>query len=191
MSQLKLNLYHYQGGVSTLGPGTRFVIWVQGCPFSCPNCMTQDAIPFSLNQAINISTLRDQIINDPTLQGISISGGEPMMQAGRLSILLKEIQAVRPQLDVIVFTGFKLNQLVWPEAQSFLSYVDVLVAGLYVDNLNDGKGLRGSSNQTLHFLTKKLEPFKDELTNGSRNLSFFIDTENVSLIGIPQQNFKW
>ncbi len=176
---------------TTLGPGRRFVLWVQGCPFKCRNCISPEWIPMRTAQVMPVQELAEQILNQPEIEGLTISGGEPFLQGSALSELLAIVLAERPSLNVLVFTGFQLDALNWPEAQAFLQHIDVLIAGLYVEKKNDGRGLRGSRNQVVHYLTPRLEAHRYELEEAPRDLEFHIDDSGVLLVGIPEKNFQW
>jgi len=62
----------------------------------------------------------------------------------------------------------------------------LLIDGKYVKNLNDNKGLRGSSNQNLIFLSEKLRKYENDLLNKDRNLDIRI-TDSLQSIGIPNK----
>ena len=65
--------------------------------------------------------------------------------------------------------------------------IDLLIDGEYVDELNDGMGLRGSSNQRLHFMSNRLLPFKEELEHGKRVIEFHIQQDKTVAYGIPKR----
>lgn len=181
-----LNLATFKSDVKNLGPGNRFGIWVQGCPFSCHNCMSKDWIPFKEAQIVAVEDLARLILDTPNVDGITISGGEPMMQAFGLAKLIKLIQQEKPHLNVVCYTGFKLKQLTWVEAQDLLKVVDVLITGLYVDKLNDNKGLRGSSNQQVHFLTDTLLEYEYLFNDSQRVIEISISNESgIFITGMP------
>lgn len=186
-----LNIAEYQTTTENLGPGKRFVLWVQGCPFNCKNCVSKQWIPFKVANLIPIDVMVDTILKTPEITGITISGGEPMMQAKRLSKLVKIIKTHKPTLNILVFTGFKLKQLVWEDAKVFLTQIDVLVDGLYVDELNDNQGLRGSRNQKIHFLNNSTSLSKEYFHSKQRDLEFRLKDSGVLMIGIPEKGFKW
>lgn len=191
MSQDILNIAHLCPSTAALGPWNRFAIWVQGCPFTCPGCLAPEWIPFKVANTISVESLAEAIIRQETIEGITLSGGEPLMQAGRLATLLRLVRAVRPELTVIVFSGFVREQLVWEEASALLSYVDLLIDGQYVNKLNDGRGLRGSSNQQFHFLTDRLLPYRETILNNRPGMEFHFLNDGVLSAGIPPPNFSW
>lgn len=51
------------------GPGKRYVIWVQGCPFNCSGCFNPDFQPFITNKLVNINTLSQTILSVKTIEG--------------------------------------------------------------------------------------------------------------------------
>ncbi len=181
-----LNLLDIErNGTRSLGPGLRYAIWTQGCPFNCPKCVTPEGRPIVPAKLIDTVQLADDIIAKRNITGITISGGEPFLQVASVSVLLKTVKASRPELDVIIFTGFLKENLQSEKALSVLSMTDLLIDGQYIDELNDGVGLRGSSNQRLHFLTNRLLPYKKELQSGKRQVEININNNNIDAIGIP------
>ena len=44
-AEMKVQLHNLQDGVTVLGPGVRYGLWVQGCPRRCPGCMTPQSQP--------------------------------------------------------------------------------------------------------------------------------------------------
>lgn len=172
-------------GTRTLGPGLRYAIWTQGCPFDCPGCITPEGRPVVPAKLIDTKVLANDIIANRKVTGITISGGEPFLQSASIACLLGKVKASRPELDVIIFTGFNKEDLLSSEASAVLELTDLLIDGRYVKNKNDGKGLRGSSNQNMHFLTDKLLPFKEELLSGKRRIEITLINNRADAIGIP------
>ena len=191
MSNPSLNIAHICPSTGVLGPGQRYVIWVQGCPFACSNCVSPSWIPFKRAYAVPVEVLANTIIAARDIQGITLSGGEPMMQAGMLVHLLRLIRDARPELEVIVFSGFTLAQLVWDEARELLNYADLLIDGQYISQRNDGQGLRGSSNQQFHFLTPRLLPHREDIIKPRSGIEFHLLDDGVLMTGIPSANFTW
>lgn len=181
-----LNLLDIErNGTRSLGPGLRYAVWTQGCPFNCPQCITPEGRPIVAAKLIDTLQLADDIIINKNINGITISGGEPFLQAASLAVLLNKVIESRPELNVIIFTGFLKENLLSKEALSVLSLTDLLIDGRYIDELNDGIGLRGSSNQRLHFLTDRLLPYKKELLFGKRQIEININDNRIDAIGIP------
>lgn len=174
-----------RNGSRALGPGLRYVIWTQGCSFHCPKCLSPNSRPLDKGFIVETDSLADDIINHPTIDGVTISGGEPMLQAESLCKIVNKTRNKRPDLSIICFTGFKIEELTSPTQQQLIDSIDLLIDGPYIDQLNDGKGLRGSSNQRLHFISDRLLSFKDELEQKSRNIEFHIQANKAVAYGIP------
>ena len=172
-------------GSRALGPGLRYVIWTQGCPFSCPGCISPEGHSVGGGHVVSIQELADDIVANKTIGGLTVSGGEPFLQSEALLQLLRLLKARRPDLNVIIFTGFTIEQLNWPDAQQILRLTDVLIDGPYVDEQNDGKGLRGSSNQQVHCLTPRLAIHLDEMLHGPRSVEMHVGDTQIKNIGIP------
>ncbi len=189
MSEI-LNVAQVCPETSTLGPGRRFVLWVQGCPFSCKGCVSPAWIPIRPASAVPVEELARRVVAAEGLEGITISGGEPMLQAAGLARLLAAVREARPDFSAIAFTGFTLERLREMAAEdpgigALLGRLDVLIDGLYERELDDGRGLRGSSNQRVHFLTGRYRALRDEFERGPRRVEMHLLAEELLLVGVP------
>lgn len=183
----KINLLDYEANVyNVLGPGNRFVIWTQGCPFNCKNCTTPEGIPIVTNKLIDIDTIVSLILNQKNINGITISGGEPFLQASKISKLVKKVKQHFPSINIIVYSGFTYKQLNWIEAKKLLELVDLLIDGQFAQKLHENMGIRGSKNQKFIYLTDALLPYKEQIENSTRNYKYIINANSNSIIGIPQ-----
>ena len=131
----------------TNGPGRRFVLWVQGCCFNCPGCFNPSARTLIGGEDIS---LKDIILHsDPAnLEGVTISGGEPFLQAPELAILLKKFKEYG--LNTMVYTGFNHENLVNNEvngAKELLKYTDLLLDGAFSRFIPPDGEWTGSGNQ--------------------------------------------
>ena len=183
-----LNIYHICEQSIALGPGTRYVIWVQGCLQRCKGCVTPQSRPLKMNHLCNVSDLSHSIIKNKHIDGITISGGEPFLQASNLTKLLKKVKQKRPELNVIVFSGYKYEQLSSDTAKLFMQYIDLLIDGPYINNRSVDKGLRGSKNQQFLFLTDRLRMYKELLEKGERNNEVIIEEDGAHILGIPRKD---
>jgi anaerobic ribonucleoside-triphosphate reductase activating protein len=95
------------------------------------------------------------VVEAPTLEGITLSGGEPLQQPEALLELLAVIRAQTP-LSVLLFSGYTVDEIQHrPLGPAILTHVDVLIAGRYVQARRLAYGLRGSANKTVHLLTSR------------------------------------
>lgn len=190
MDELTVKIAAIKIGTFVLGPGYRMAIWVQGCPFSCKGCISPEWIrPGGIE--ISTTQLVDIAMRDEKIEGITLSGGEPMLQAIGLSYFLRKIKQLRPHLNIICFTGYKLDYLLRNPpnngVKSILDEIDLLIDGPYIEKKNNNLGLRGSSNQKFHFLSEKLKNFDFE--NIPRKVEIEIQNGFSFIVGIPTREF--
>ena len=134
------------------GPGERFVLWVQGCPFRCPGCWNPDTWPRDSGELVDPRELLERILTVDRIEGVTFTGGEPFAQAEPLAWLAEQVR--RAGLSVMVFTGFEIEKLRTSSQRRLLRATDLAVAGRYVDaqQVSDQPWL-GSANQTIRFLS--------------------------------------
>lgn len=182
----KLNIGYIYRTTRALGPGKRYVVWLRGCQRRCPGCASPELRDASPENWVPVREIVKSISLTKGIDGVTVSGGEPLLQSESLGELLRDVRARRPELSVILFTGYKIEELPQASREEVIPYVDLLVDGEYVASLNDGFGLRGSSNQRFLFLTDKLLPYKEELEKGERKREMHLLSDYELLtIGIP------
>ena len=109
---------------------------------------------------VNINEIAMDINKNPLLKGVTLSGGDPFMQAKVLSNLLKKIDK---RLSVITYTGFEYEYLIKNASDKngyldLLEMTDVLIDSKFEESLKtDELPYRGSSNQRAIDVKKSLE----------------------------------
>ena len=180
-----LNIAAVSARTQALGPGTRAVIWVQGCPLNCPGCLAPQWIPFVPALSRTPLEILDQLDLE-SISGLTFSGGEPMEQAAGLAALVR-LARQKKDLDLICFTGYRYERLLKnpPNAgvSELLREVDVLIDGPFIQSLNDSVGLRGSSNQRIIHLTSRLREY--DLESSARKVEITVTDGELAFIGIP------
>lgn len=138
------------------GPGVRAVLWVQGCALGCPGCFNQETHPFVGGQRVSVDALFQRLTAlTPSIEGITISGGEPLQQRRALLALLQQVRRRTP-LSVLLFTGYTWEEVKrMPDAEVLLACMDVGIAGRYDASQRLARDLRGSANKTVYFLTDR------------------------------------
>lgn len=151
-----LRIYDFEPFSRANGPGVRAVIWVQGCWLNCPGCFNPETHPFEGGELLSTDELFQRIVAlSDSIEGISVSGGEPLQQRRPLLALLQRVRQETP-LSILLFSGYPWGEIQqMPEADVLRACVDVLIAGPYDPSQHLGRGLRGSANQTVHFLTDR------------------------------------
>lgn len=115
-----------------------------------------------------------------------------MLQAPALNQLFATLRQ-ESNLSIICYTGFKLEQLQAKndsEINTMLSYIDVLIDGLYIQEQNDNKGWRGSANQVVHFLTTRHLKENYLFTQRKRDIEIYLRNDNALMVGVPPRQFN-
>ena len=151
-----LNLHAVLSASRSNGPGTRYVIWFQGCTLGCSGCFNPETHTAEASSLITVSELMWGIHQvEHRIEGITISGGEPLQQPQGLLRLLCTVRR-ETELTILLFSGYQLSEIErWPFGKALLAELDVLIAGRYQRERHLGMGLRGSSNQTIHLLSER------------------------------------
>ncbi|GAA2902785.1 hypothetical protein GCM10010472_71240 [Pseudonocardia halophobica] len=138
-----------------LGPGNRYALWVQGCPFRCPGCVSPQWLAFTGGKRLAVDDLVLDIVSF-AVDGLTVSGGEPFAQAAGLVALVRQIRQSR-DLSLCCYTGYTLEALRRgsPAQRELLGLVDLLVDGPYVRSRHAPLRWRASTNQRLHVLTDR------------------------------------
>lgn len=150
------------------GPGVRITLFVSGCNHHCKGCFNQEAWDFDYGQPFTQETI-DTIIRmmkPGYIKGLTLLGGEPFdpRNQGAVVELLRQVKKVYPQKTVWAFSGYLFDRDIlsgtlgdWNVTREYLSYLDVLVDGSFVEAKKDLMlRFRGSSNQRLIDVPKSL-----------------------------------
>lgn len=183
--------------VVNLGPGKRLILWVRGCPLACPGCMTPelwDSAPPSSHRPVAelAASLAPLLL---PLDGLSISGGEPALQAAALTELIRLLRTMPglEELEVLSYSGFTWEELqnMGPEVATYLSQLDLLVDGRYEQGASNNLQWRGSDNQRAHLLSQRAQKYAenaDEVMPEPRPLQLqMLDAGRYRIIGIPKR----
>ena len=132
------------------GTGLRFGVYVQGCPHGCRGCHNPQSHDFQGGKEMDTANIWARIEANPLLDGLTFSGGEPMCQPAPLTELAKKAKA--KGLNVWAYTGYTVGELLAKsgEVKEFLSYIDILVDGPYLEAERSLElKFRGSRNQRI------------------------------------------
>lgn len=152
----RLKIHHFLPHSRANGPGERAVLWVQGCTLGCTGCYNPLTHPPQGGQWMDIDAIMDSLRSlGRSIEGLTVSGGEPFQQPGALLALFQRVRA-ETSLSVLVFSGFTLEEIQRiPEGPDILEHIDVLIAGRYLDSQRLARGLLGSANKIFHFFTPR------------------------------------
>lgn len=174
----------------TLGPGTRAVVWVQGCSHRCPGCMMPESWDTSGGLTIDPIALANECLASDEVEGITISGGEPFDQPEAVASLLSLIK--QHGRNTWVYTGYTIEELIARNeliVDNLLSCCDVLVDGPYQEENGDVLRYRGSANQRIIRLTDAISAERIN-TGGKSRVDMTLDSnDRLVIVGIPPRGF--
>jgi anaerobic ribonucleoside-triphosphate reductase activating protein len=138
------------------GPGARFVVWMQGCTLGCAGCFNPATHPTAGGREVTVDELAAELATAKAagVEGLSLSGGEPLQQAAASAALLDAARALG--LSTLAFSGYTIDEIrALPDGPAVLARLDVLIDGRYVSTERLASGLRGSANQRIRLLTDR------------------------------------
>ena len=151
------------------GPGVRVSLFVSGCTHRCKGCFNEVAWDFAYGEPFTDQTIDAilQMLKPQHIKGITLLGGEPFepQNQGEIVRLLRRVKQMYPEKTVWAFSGYLFDQHIlsgklgnWDVTREFLSYVDVLVDGPFIQEKKDlSLRFRGSSNQRIINVPASLE----------------------------------
>ena len=142
-----INILDIVEGTSVDGPGLRTSIYVAGCRHKCHNCHNPQSWEFNAGKAMSVDEIIDIVkYND---FNVSLSGGDPFYQPGKVAELCRRIKTELGK-EIWCYTGFTWEEIINSNFYELLKWVDVIVDGRYEEALKDKSLLfRGSSNQRI------------------------------------------
>jgi anaerobic ribonucleoside-triphosphate reductase activating protein len=96
------------------GPGRRAVVWLQGCEIGCAGCWNPATHARAAGSSISASEVASRIeraYKAHIIEGITISGGEPLHQISEVIRLLMLLKSRVPLLSAGLFTGYTEAEL--------------------------------------------------------------------------------
>ena len=135
------------------GPGIRFVLFLQGCPLRCKYCHNRDTWDSSFGEKQTLEDILSQIKRyTPYFQsshgGVTVSGGEPLLQAKFVTELFKELKKLNIHTAIDTAGSLPINDSI----KELLKYADLVLLDIKHINDEKAKHLTGLSNKnTLDF----------------------------------------
>lgn len=134
------------------GTGFRCTLYLSGCIHHCHGCHNPETWDFNSGKEFTEDTKKElfSCLALPYINGITLSGGDPLCSYDELLPLLKEIKEKFPNKNIWVYTGFTLEELIASNKTEILNYIDVLVDGKFILEQRDiTLPFRGSKNQRI------------------------------------------
>jgi len=183
-----LEVYSITKNTEVNGPGTRNMVHVQGCTLGCVGCFNTATWPTKSKKSytVDIADLAEQLLVD-NIDGVTISGGEPLQQAEATIHLIRLILTREPDTSVLLYTGYSKAEVSDAGYLEVLTdLVDIIVFGRFEKDKiipQPHNQLRGSLNQEVY-----IRPGVTLLPTRSTNLEFHIEPGKVEITGFPSKD---
>lgn len=144
------------------GPGIRYVLFMQGCPMRCLYCHNPDT--WEVNKGEKITT--DEVIEDFNKNrsfyskgGITVSGGEPLLQVDFLTELFKmaKEENIHTCIDTSGVTYNPDNKEYTEKLNELMKYTDLVMLDIKHISSASHKILTGKENSNILSFAKYLE----------------------------------
>jgi pyruvate formate lyase activating enzyme len=125
----EIGYYHsYEITGSVNGPGIRFTLYLSGCPLRCQYCQNPDMWTLRNGRRVTVGRMLDEVAKYASFirtahGGITVSGGEPMLQIRFLQALLRRCKqdlGLHTAVDTSGFLGARASE-------DFLDLVDLFL----------------------------------------------------------------
>ena len=133
------------------GKGLRKVFFSQGCSHHCEGCFNQHTWEFAGGRMFDMDELVQKVKDEPFLDGVTFSGGDPFQQADKFAYLAKKLHEAN--INIWAYTGYTFEELMKlaqtnPYIKQMINNVDVIVDGRFMkDKMSENLKYCGSSNQ--------------------------------------------
>lgn len=130
------------------GPGIRFVIFMQGCTLKCKYCHNRDTWNTKSGTSTSVQELVKEILNyksymDNSGGGVTVSGGEPLVQAEFVTELFKKLKELGIHTALDTAGSLPLS----PAIKELLKYTDLVLLDIKHIDDEKAKKLTGFSNK--------------------------------------------
>ncbi len=192
------------------GPGIRFVIFMQGCTLKCKYCHNRDTWEMNSKNTMTIPELIKEIEKyrtyiDNSGGGVTVSGGEPLVQAEFVTELFKELKNIGIHTALDTSGSLPITN----QIKELLKYTDLVILDIKHIDKEKAINLTGFSNKNnLNFarylsnlkipvwIRQVLVPgFTDDKFDLQKLKQFIDSLDNVEKVEIlPYHNlgkFKW
>jgi pyruvate formate lyase activating enzyme len=112
MTELRARVHSHESAGTVDGPGLRYVVFLQGCPLRCKFCHNVDTWDIHGGTETGVDELLQTILQykrfmDFSGGGVTVSGGEPLLQAPFVTALFASLKAkgIHTALDTSGYGG--------------------------------------------------------------------------------------
>ena len=130
------------------GPGIRYIIFMQGCHLQCKYCQNRDTWDVSTGTLYSVSDLMKKILKYKNYfiasgGGVTVRGGEPLLQSKFLIELFKELKKENITIAIDTSGSVVLTDTI----KEVISLADLFLLDIKCINDDICKNLTGVSNK--------------------------------------------
>lgn len=208
------NVHSLESFGSVDGPGVRYIVFLQGCRMRCQFCHNPDTWKTEPNQIFTADELLEKALRYRTYWGndggITVSGGEPLLQIDFLLEFFKKAKAegVHTVIDT-AGNPFTREEPFFGKFRELMKYTDMLLLDIKEINPQRHKRITGFDNDSILDLARYLSdigkpvwirhvlvPERSDYDEDLEKLSEFIKTlKNVERVEVLPYHtlgvFKW
>ena len=154
----KANIHSIESCGTVDGPGIRFVVFMQGCPLRCKYCHNPDTWSTENNQQMTVDEIMkkyDGVKEFVHSGGITVTGGEPLLQIDFVTELFKTAKErkIHTALDT---SGILFNPNDTSKIDELLKYTNLVLLDIKHIDDEEHKKLTGASNNNILAFAKYL-----------------------------------
>lgn len=144
---MKGRIHSFESLGAVDGPGVRFVIFMQGCSLKCKYCQNRDTWDLHGGTTYSVEELIEKILRYKNYimpnGGVTISGGEPLLQAKFLIELFTELKKYNIHTCIDTSGSFDLTS----DIKKLIDLTDLFLLDIKCINDEKAKELTGVSNK--------------------------------------------
>lgn len=161
MSEILGNIHSLESCGTVDGPGIRFVVFTQGCPLRCQYCHNPDTWSLDENQLMSAEDILKEYegVKEFCSGGITVTGGEPLLQIEFVTELFKQAQAkgIHTAIDT---SGLLFNKDNTSKIDELLKYTSLVLLDIKHINDEEHKKLTMHSNKKILEFAQYLSDIK-------------------------------
>lgn len=159
---MKAKVHSFESFGTVDGPGIRFVIFLKGCPLRCKYCHNPDTWSMNGAKEYSVTEIVEQVLKYRgyygTTGGVTVSGGEPLLQIDFVIELFKVLKAERihTACDTSGITFTTQDHKVYQKYLELIKYTDLFLLDIKHINSEQHQQLTGFGNETVLAFAKFL-----------------------------------
>ena len=159
-------IHSYFAGGTVDGPGIRYVIFVKGCPLRCKYCHNPDTWTQEGALEEDVITIASKALKYKnyfgTKGGVTVTGGEPLVQIDFLIELFKELKKenIHCAIDTSGIIFDRSNKVIMDKMDELMKYTDLVL--LDIKHIDDEEHIKltGKSNKNVLDFARYLDEKK-------------------------------